>query len=187
MSGLREQPLASFLAEIAEATPAPGGGSSAAMALALGAALVEMSAGLAGDARTASRVGALRAQALELAERDLSSFAPVLEATRLPREDPSRAARLDEALLEASRTPLAIAAGAAETAELGTAVARTSSPHVRGDAVTGVLIAEATAAAAATLVEINLAQQPGARELEQARAARERASRAREETEGGRR
>jgi formiminotetrahydrofolate cyclodeaminase len=187
VSGLREQPLASFLDKIAEATPAPGGGSSAAFALALAAALVEMSAGLAGDTGAASRAGQLRANALELAERELSAYAPVLEAARLPRDDPSRAVRLEEVLLEASQTPLAIAEGAAEAAELGAAVAHTSSPHVRGDAVTGVLVAEATAAAAATLVEINLERQPAALELEQARKARERASGAREDAERGRR
>jgi methenyltetrahydrofolate cyclohydrolase len=187
MPGLREQPLASLLDDIAGATPAPGGGTSAALAFALGAALVEMAARLAGDTGAASRACDLRAQALELAERELSSYAPVLEAGRLPREDPARAVRLGDALLEASRTPLAIAEGAAEAAELGAAVARASSPSVRGDAVTGVLIAEAAAAAAATLVEINLERQPAAPELERAGRARERASRAREEAEGGKR
>jgi methenyltetrahydrofolate cyclohydrolase len=183
MPGLREQPLASLLDEVAGATPAPGGGSSSALALALGAALVEMTASLTGDAGTASRAGDLRAQALDLAERDLSSYARVLETARLPRDDPSRAERLEEALLEASRPPLAIAEGAAEAAELGAKVARTSNPHVRGDAVTGTLLAEAAAAAAATLVEINLAQRPAAPERERARKARERAGRAREEAE----
>jgi formiminotetrahydrofolate cyclodeaminase len=175
VSGLGEQPLASFLDQVAAATPAPGGGSSAALALALGAALVEMSALLAGESGAASRASELRARALELAEHELSSYAPVLEAMRLPHEDPGRAARVDEALLEASRTPLAIAEGAAEVADLGAAVARASSPSVRGDAVTGTLIAEAAAAAAATLVEINLERQPSAPELESARAARARA------------
>jgi formiminotetrahydrofolate cyclodeaminase len=179
MPGLPEQPLASFLDEVAGATPAPGGGSSAAVALALGAALVEMAAGLAGEAAAASRASGLRAHGLGLAERELSSYAPVLEAARLPRDDPARAARLKEAMLDASRTPLAIAEGAAEAAELGAVVARASSPSVRGDALTGTLLAEASAAAAAALVEINLERQPAARELEQAREARARASRAR--------
>jgi formiminotetrahydrofolate cyclodeaminase len=69
MPGLEEQGLGSFLADVAEATPAPGGGTSSAVALALGAALVEMSAGLAGDAEAASRAASLRAEALVLAER----------------------------------------------------------------------------------------------------------------------
>jgi formiminotetrahydrofolate cyclodeaminase len=185
MPGLREQPLASFLDEVAQARPAPGGGSSAAFALALSAALVEMSAGLAGDTGAASRAGGLRARALELAERELSSYGPVLEAARLPQDDRSRAGRLEEALLEASGTPLAIAEDAAEAAALGAAVARESSPSVRGDAVTGTLLAEAAAAAAAMLVEINLARQPTARELDKAREARARASRARADAEAG--
>jgi methenyltetrahydrofolate cyclohydrolase len=186
MSGLREEPLASYLDEVAAATPAPGGGSSAAFALALAAALVEMSASLAGDSESASRSRALRAEALELAERELSSYAPVLDAARLPRDDPSRAGRLEEALLEASRTPLAIAERAASVAGLGAAVARASSPSVRGDALTGVLLAEAACGAAAGLVEVNLARQPAAPELERAREAAVGAARARSEAEAPR-
>jgi methenyltetrahydrofolate cyclohydrolase len=183
MSALRDNPLASFIDEVAAATPAPGGGSTAAVALALGASLVEMSASLAGDAESAARAAGLRAEALELAERELSSYAPVLEAVRLPREDPSRASRLERALLEASRTPLAIAERGAETAELGAAVAAGSSASVRGDAVTGVVLAEAACAAAAGLVEVNLARQSSAPELARARAARVRATRTRSELE----
>ena len=182
MSGLGDQQLASFLDEVAQATPAPGGGSSAAVALALAAALVEMSARLARDPEAATRASALRAGALELAERELTAYAPVLDAMRMPRDDPSRAARIEAALLEASRTPLAIAEAAAEVAELGAAVAGASSPSVRGDALTGTAMAEAAAAAAATLVEINLEQHAGAPELERAREARARAGAARAAT-----
>ena len=179
MTGLRERPLAELLAEVAEATPAPGGGSAAGVALALAAALVEMSAGLAGQAEPAARAGQLRAEAIEHAERELSSYAPVLDAVRLPRDDPSRSARVQEALLEASRTPVAIARAAAELAGLGADVAQASSPSVRGDAVTGTLLAEAAAAAATTLVEINLAGRPAGDLAEAARAVRASAAEAR--------
>jgi formiminotetrahydrofolate cyclodeaminase len=110
----------------------------------------------------------------------------VLEAMRLPREDPSRSGRLETALLEASRTPLAIAERAADVAGLGAGVASGSSLSVRGDAVTGDLLAEAAAAAAAGLVEINLARQSSAPELQRARAAAVRAARARSEAEAPR-
>jgi methenyltetrahydrofolate cyclohydrolase len=179
VSGPGEQPLASFLEEVAQATPAPGGGSSAAVALALGAALVEMSALLAGDERAAARAAELRARGLELAEEELSSYGRVLEAMRLPADDPEREARVAGALLEASGTPLAIAEGAADAASLGEEVAAASSPSVRGDAVTGTVLAEAAAAAAANLVEVNLAGQQGAPELGRAREARARAGEAR--------
>jgi hypothetical protein len=55
-------------------------------------------------------------------------------------------------------------------------VAASSSPAVRGDALTGVVLAEAAASAAARLVEINM----GSGEvLERARSAEQRAVRAR--------
>ena len=179
MSGLGEQPLASFLDAVADATPAPGGGTSAACAAALGAALVEMAAGLAGDSAAASRSRGLRAKLLAFAEAELSSYEPVLEAMRLSRDDPTRSARVAHALLDASRSPLAIAEAAAEVAELGVEVARNSSNEVRGDALTGTLLAEAACAAAATLVEINLQRQPAEPALEEARTARARAGAAR--------
>jgi formiminotetrahydrofolate cyclodeaminase len=183
VSGLAEEPLASFLDAVAEPTPAPGGGTSAAVVAGLGAALVEMAARLAGESEAASRAGALRWRALELAEQELSSYAPVLEARRRPGAD--RAARVEEALLEASRSPLAIAELAAEVAELGAAVARASSPSVRGDALTGTVVAEAAAAAAAGLVEINLADQPSAPALAAARSTRARAEQARADAAAG--
>jgi methenyltetrahydrofolate cyclohydrolase len=176
VSGLREQPLESFLDEVASPTPAPGGGSSAGVALALAAALVEMSARLAGESGPAARAGELRARGVDLAEEELSSYAPVLDAMRLPRDDPERPARVEGALLEASRAPVAIAEAAAELAELGAEVAAASSASVRGDVVTGTLLAEAAAAAAAHLVEINLAGRPSADPLSAARQARARAA-----------
>jgi methenyltetrahydrofolate cyclohydrolase len=186
VSGLPGQSLASFIDEVARATPAPGGGTSAGVAAGLAAALVEMAARLAGDTSAASRANELRAHALELAERDLSSYATVFDAMRLPRDDPSRSGRVEEALLEASGPPTAIAECAAEVAELGAEVSRATSPHVRGDALTGALLAEAATAAASTLVQINLERQPAAPELERARSARDRAGRARAAAEAPR-
>jgi formiminotetrahydrofolate cyclodeaminase len=55
-----------------------------------------------------------------------------------------------------------------------------SNPAVRGDALAGVLIAEAATAAAASLVEINLAGRDDA-DLARARDARRRAQEARED------
>jgi formiminotetrahydrofolate cyclodeaminase len=191
VTGLGAQPLAFFLDEVARSTPAPAGGTSAACAGALAAALLEMAAcltlgrqGDSGKARdAAAQAATLRWRLMELAERELSSYEPVQEALRLPQGDPSRAPRLEAALLEASRPPLAIAQAAAELAELGVAVARASSPSVRADALAGMLLAEAAAAAAASLVEINMGQQASENLCEQAREARARATRSRERVE----
>jgi formiminotetrahydrofolate cyclodeaminase len=139
--------LSNFIESVAEPTPAPGGGSSAGVTAALAAALVEMSAGIAKDAAAVASAAALRKQALVLAEQELSSYAPVLEA-RTPSER-------EAALAAASEPPARIAETAAEVAELGVEVASSASAAVRGDALTGVVLAEAAASAAFRLVEIN--------------------------------
>lgn len=164
MTEFGKQPLASFLASVAEATPAPGGGTSSGVAAALAASLVEMSASLASLDEAASQASALRGRALKLAEEELTSYAPVLEA----RSAEERSA----ALATASEPPCRIAETAAEVAELGVSVASSASAAVRGDALTGVTLAEAAASAAARLVEINLGS--GA-VVERARAAAARA------------
>jgi len=155
MPPIADRPLAALLADIAAATPAPGGGSTAAVACALAAALVEMSAGPPHE-----RAAALQARALELADEDLSSFAPVLAAQRLPAGDESRPERLRAALSAASETPLAVAAVGCEVAELAAEIARGGRRSLEGDAAAAVFLAEAATRAAARLVELNLARAP---------------------------
>jgi methenyltetrahydrofolate cyclohydrolase len=177
VTALADQTLTEFLDAVGSASPAPGGGSSSAVAGALAAGLVEMAARISGG--ESERPRALRERALELAEAELSSYAPVLEALRLPREDPARAERLATALLEASRAPLEVSEIGAEVAELGLAVAQRSNAAVRGDALAGVALAEAATTAAARLVEINLVESGADDLVERARAARNRAAEAR--------
>lgn len=179
MTVLPEQSLTRLLEDVAAARPAPGGGSSAALTAALAAALVEMAARLGEETAVSDRARSLRMRALGLADDELASYAPVLDAQQLPADDPARAARLEAALRDASRTPLAIAEAAAETAELGAGVAQGSSAAVRGDALTGVVLAEGAAAAAASLVEINLSGRPDDPAVERAGEARRRAREAR--------
>lgn len=110
----------------------------------------------AGSEDAFARAGQLRSRALELAEIELHAYEPVLEALRLPRDDPGRLGRVAEAKSEASRSPLAVAAVGAEVAELAARVARAGNPNLTGDAIAGALLAEAASQAAARLVEINL-------------------------------
>ena len=194
MTDLGRQALRSLLDDVADASPAPGGGSSAACACALATALVEMAArielergGSALPTGLPTRLRALRERALELADRELSSYEPVLAAQRLPAEDGSRASRLEEARVEASGPPLEIAEAASEVAEHGAQVAAGAAPAVRGDALAGVILAEAAAAAAAELVAINLGGRSGAsgEPAARAHAARERARAARDRATAG--
>ena len=130
-----------------------------------------MSAGLGGRSDVAERASECRRRALELAEAELTSYAPVLEA----RGDEER----ERALAAASEPPAQIAEVAADVAELGADVAGSASPAVRGDALTGVILAEAAAVAAAGLVEINVGS---GTLVDRARDAERRASRARSST-----
>jgi formiminotetrahydrofolate cyclodeaminase len=171
---LGKQSVERFLAAVASDAPAPGGGSSAAVAAALGAALVEMAARLAGRADAVAGAGELRRRAASLAQEEMTSYAPVLAA----RDDEERSA----ALVAASEAPTRVAELAADVAELGADVADSSSPAVRGDALAGVTLAEAAASAAARLVEINVGS--GAL-LERARQAERRAGDARSSPTAG--
>jgi formiminotetrahydrofolate cyclodeaminase len=168
VADLGEQSLDDFLDSVGEDTPAPGGGTSSAITTALAAALVEMSARLASDDEAAEAAAGMRTEALRLAEEELTSYAPVLEA-QTPAD---RTTALDGA----SEPPAQIAETAANVAELGVRIAGSSSPAVRGDALTGVVLAEAAAAAAARLVETNITTGPV---FDRARGAAERASKAR--------
>ncbi len=177
-SDFSERSLKDLLDAVAARTPAPGGGSSAATATALAAALVEMAANFTeGLTAEFQRAGALRTRALELAEIELHAYEPVLEALRLPREDPERSARVSAAQTEASKSPLEIAGTAADLAELAAELAVNGNPNLSGDAVAGALLAEAAAQAAARLVAINLTD---GQEVELARGHAERARAARD-------
>jgi methenyltetrahydrofolate cyclohydrolase len=173
VDGLGKQPLDEFLADVAAATPAPGGGSSAAFTAALAAALVEMAARLASMEDAPEQASELRARALRLADEELKSYAPVLVAPD--------AHERELALAAASEPPARITETAADVAELGAQVAASASASVRGDALTGVVLAEAAALAAFRLVEINVGSGPV---LERARQAELRAVKARASATG---
>jgi formiminotetrahydrofolate cyclodeaminase len=172
-----ERPLAELLAALAERSPAPGGGAAAAWCGALAAALLEMAAEFVGAGEAAGRAAALRARLLEAGEADLRCYEPVLSAMRLAADDPARAERLDRALSAACEPPLEVARGAAEVAELAASVTAGSKAAVRGDALAGVVLAEAAVRAAAELVEVNVGDDPRRTEAAQLaeRAARIRA------------
>jgi methenyltetrahydrofolate cyclohydrolase len=155
-----ERPFRELLGDLAARTPAPGGGSAAAWATALAAGLVEMAAEFAGDTAKAERAAALRARALELAELELAAYQPVLDAIRLPKEDPARAEQLATALSEAADTPLEIARAAAEAARLGAELAAGGNRSLEGDANAGAQLGRGACRAAARLVEINLSARP---------------------------
>jgi formiminotetrahydrofolate cyclodeaminase len=160
---LSDLPLSQVLDRLAEKTSGPGAGSTAALVCSLAAALLEMTAAFdttpMGSA-CAVRAGALRDRALELAERERASYAPVLDAMRLPAADPDRDERLAIALAAASTAPLAIASVGAQLTGIAAETVDGVSDQLVGEAVVAAELAEGACRAAARLVQINLAGVP---------------------------
>jgi formiminotetrahydrofolate cyclodeaminase len=155
-----ELPLGEFLDRVASDSPAPGGGSVAAVAVALAAGLAGMAAllspeRLADAPELAGRADAARIKVAPLARADAESYGRVLEAYREP--DPeARSARAGDALSAAADVPLAVAEAGDEVVGIASRLAQEGNPNLEGDALAAVLLAGAGVRAAARLVEINL-------------------------------
>jgi formiminotetrahydrofolate cyclodeaminase len=153
-------PLRAFLDLVASGQPAPGGGSVAAVAVALAAGLsgmaARLSAGQLADAdELADRADAARQRVAPLARMDAQSYARVLYAYRVP-DSETRSERVSDALSGAADVPLAVAEIGNEVAGIAARLVEESNPSLKGDAIAAVLLAEAGVRAATVLVEINL-------------------------------
>ena len=163
--------LAGFVGSVASSAPVPGGGSVAAHAGALGAALAQMVAGLTVGRKKYAAVDAemreigLQAAALTttlstLVERDAASYAAVSEAYKLPRESDAdaavRAAAITAALLGAAEVPLETARACVAVCRLAAIVADKGNTNAVSDAGVAALLAEAACKGAAYNVRINV-------------------------------
>jgi formiminotetrahydrofolate cyclodeaminase len=162
-SSYLESTLAELLEQISARTPAPGGGSVAAITVSMAAGLATMAARFSVDhwdgAAGASAQGeALRRRALPLAEEDAEAYERALEVLRTPKGgDPdARDREIGDALAQAADVPLRIAEVATDVAELAAEVAERGNENLRGDAAAAAVLAEAGARVAANLVVINL-------------------------------
>jgi methenyltetrahydrofolate cyclohydrolase len=165
-----ELPLGRFLELLAGPDPAPGGGGAAALAVSMGAGLCAMTARLssrqlaAGEREelttNSERIGAT---AVALIQADADSYQGVIAARRMPGgpDGQARRRRIAAALSEAAEVPMRIVELAVPVTLIGARLAAAGNPDLRGDAVTGALLAEAGARAAAVLVAINLAGAAG--------------------------
>ena len=163
--------VSGFLASVASSNPVPGGGSVAAHAGALAAALTQMVAGLTIGKKKYTAVdsemkeAALKAVALgnqltSLVKRDAEAYALVSEAYKLPKEPADAAARRSEtvtnALLKAAEVPLETARAAVEVAQLAALVAEKGNTNAVTDAGVAALLAAAAARGAAYNVRVNV-------------------------------
>ena len=161
MSSFLDEPVRGFLDQLAARTPTPGGGGAAAVTGAMAAGLVAMAARfsetrLPGAGELADQADELRRRLAQLAEEDAQAYAAVLETLRLPRDASEREVQRQEALLGAALVPLEIARIGARVALMAARLAETGNPNLRGDAVTGAVLAAASARSAASLVDINV-------------------------------
>src|SRR2546425_1107398 len=159
--------LDGWLDELAGGAPVPGGGSAAALAGALAAALVAMVArltiGRKAYAGVQHRVAeilaegeALRAQLRHLVDADAAAYAKVSAAYRLPKDDPRRTRAADEALVGAAHTPLAMARGAARLVGLAREIGTIGSRNAHSDALVAEALARAALAGAVENVRVNV-------------------------------
>ncbi len=161
-----------LLERLGSSDPAPGGGAAAALAGALGAALVQMTANLSiGRPKLAdieAHARQIEAQAAELRQRlaqlgdaDAQAYARVSAAYKLPHQDPAqdteRSTTIQAALHEAAAVPLETARLCAAVLELAELAAPLLNRSVISDVMVGALLAQAALESAALNVEVNLA------------------------------
>jgi glutamate formiminotransferase/formiminotetrahydrofolate cyclodeaminase len=171
LEGLRAKTLADFADQVSTSSPAPGGGSVAALAGALSAALSAMIAavtfGTSGmeDARKAMESTGVQAQALkdwflEAVDRDADAFNEVMSAIRMPRKTDEDMAARDAAMAAANRgatlVPLEVLEHCADALELALVVAEGGNPNTVSDAGVAGTCAVAAAEGASLNIRINL-------------------------------
>lgn len=168
---LRDMTLTKFVDELASESPAPGGGSVAALCGSLSAALSAMVANLTFDkkgfedkkammegvGRDAQR---LKQWMLQAVDDDMQAFNRIIDARRMAKGSESEKALRDAAILEASKaatlTPLSVLQGAPVLLELAARVVEHGNPSSLSDGAVAALVATAAAEGAYYNVLINL-------------------------------
>lgn len=168
---LTERTVSQFLDELASNSPAPGGGSVAALSGALGAALTSMVCNLtigkkkyAGVQEEISVIldqsERLRRELRELIDKDTDAFNMVMAAFGLPKaseqEQADRNAAIQEATKQATLVPLSVMSLCEQSLHLAASVAAKGNKNSASDAGVSALMLQASSAGAALNVRINL-------------------------------
>jgi formiminotetrahydrofolate cyclodeaminase len=168
---LTAKPVVSFLDELASSAPAPGGGSVAALAGALGAALISMVnnltigkekyAGVQDDIKALlNKSESLRKKLADLLEEDVVVYTKLNQTMKMPRDTEeqktARAKAMDRDLKAAAEVPLRVAEACVAVMALCRPVAEKGNVNAVSDVGVGILMAEAGLRSAALNVLINL-------------------------------
>jgi len=168
---LIDKKMNNFLDELASNSPTPGGGSVAALAGALGAALISMVGNLTigkkkyedveeDIKKIISSSEKLRYELSQLIEEDVKVFNNFIATYKMPKETEDekkiRAEKIQESLIKAAKVPLRVAYKCLDILSLSKEVAEKGNINVVSDAGVAVLMAEAALESAILNVKINL-------------------------------
>jgi glutamate formiminotransferase / formiminotetrahydrofolate cyclodeaminase len=165
---LVERTLRAFSDDLASSAAVPGGGSAAAYAGAMGAALTAMVGRIAERKEQSEATAALiteadnlRSDFVRLVDDDSAAYGRVREAMTLPKttdeEKRVRTERLQAALLAASRVPLEVAKTSRRLLDLCERAVERAATATVSDIGVGAFLAETALRGAALNVMINLA------------------------------
>lgn len=166
-----EETLQHYLDDLASAQPTPGGGSTAALSGAMGAALASMVCRFTmGKQSYASvqqeieellrRTEYLRNRFQQLMQEDINAYGRLSASYKLPhetnKERESRTVAIQKQLVEAALVPLEVAECAAELIQCCQRIAEIGNTAVLSDVATGAILASSAGEGAAFMVRINL-------------------------------
>ena len=156
-----------FIEATAEASPTPGGGSVAALAGALAAALTQMVAGLTVGRKKYADVqdkaqavlaeaGTLRQQLTAAIAEDAAAYGRVMDAFRQKEPDAdSRAAAIETATIGAGEVPLRVARLSRDVVFLAQKIVEVGNTNAVTDAAAGALLAQTAVRVAGLNVKVN--------------------------------
>lgn len=162
-----ERLLVGFVNEVASSTPTPGGGSVAALAGSLAAALTQMIAGLTAGRKKYAAVseeaqevlregGKLKGQLLDAIVEDSAAFDQLLKVIQNKLLDSqSRMEALEKATIETGEVPLRVAYLSLQIAKLGQRMVKVGNANAVTDGASAGIMARAAVQIAALNVKIN--------------------------------
>jgi len=163
--------MSDWLSQLADRTPAPGGGAVAALCAASSAALLEMVANYTTGGKWADReeamkavvteVAELRARAAARAQDDAEAFGAVGAAYGLPRSTPqekeARTAAIQEATRGAAEPPVQVGRVASRLVALADEMVEPANPNVLSDVGVAAATARAALSGSVTNITVNAA------------------------------
>lgn len=168
---LKDLSVKDFVAETASDSPAPGGGSVAALAAAQAAALLGMVANLTVKskkyeelheemAKYADECKKYEEEFIDFIDKDANSFNSVMEAFKMPKETDeekaARSAKIQEGYKKAANVPFTVGKTAAELLDMAEVLAKKGNKNAITDVGVGVLNCKLATIGAFYNVKINL-------------------------------